>query len=306
VFARLLAVGLAVLGFQSEGSPTGLIARNARAMSVVGVDGVNLTPAGGVSAPDQAALGQLRAATAAGLPAVLLIGNWSDRINDFSEPLAHRVLGNAAAITADAATLAADVRADGWSGISVDLESLAPRDRSGLTAFLAALRADLPPADSLSMCVTNFTSLGQYAVNGYDLAGIAASAGIVLMAYDEHGPWENTPGPVGALSWQRAGLRALLRVVPAPDVLLGVAGYGYAWRPHSNVMLSDAQARALVRRWHARARFVATVGEWTARLGDGSTLWWSDARSFALRVRLARQFGVRGLAVWSLGLSDPL
>jgi spore germination protein YaaH len=51
---------------------------------------------------------------------------------------------------------------------------------------------------------------------------------------------------------------------------------------------------------------VARVGEWTAQLRDGSTVWWSDARSFAIRVAMARADGLHGVAVWSLGLSDPL
>ena len=66
------------------------------------------------------------------------------------------------------------------------------------------------------------------------------------------------------------------------------------------------QARALVARFHARPHWSASAGEWTARLRDGSTLWWSDARSVLLRVRLARALHVHGVAVWSLGSGDPL
>jgi hypothetical protein len=41
-----------------------------------------------------------------------------------------------------------------------------------------------------------------------------------------------------------------MRSVPAARLDLGAAGYGYGWRPHRNVQLSDAQARALVRQNH--------------------------------------------------------
>jgi spore germination protein YaaH len=94
--------------------------------------------------------------------------------------------------------------------------------------------------------------------------------------------------------------------VPPAKIDLGVAGYGYAWRPHSNDMLSDAQARALIKRYHARAHWSKSVGEWTARLKDGSVLWWSDARSLTARAQLAAADHLGGLAVWSLGLSDPI
>jgi spore germination protein YaaH len=298
---------LAVLGFQSEDSPPGLIDRSARSLALVGVAGVDLSGAGVVSAPDPAALRQLVRAHADGLPAVLLVGNWSQAVGDFSEPLAYRTLRSAAAVASAASAVAQDVVDSGWNGVSVDLESLAPRDRTGLTRFVADLRADLPAADSLSVCVEAFTSLSDYRANGYDLLGLTASTDqIVLMTYDDHGPWESTPGPIGPLPWQRAAVRALGRVVATNRVFLGVADYGYAWRPHSNDSLSVSQARALVARWHARPRWVAAVGEWTATLGDGSTVWWSDTRSITRRIALARALGVYGIAVWSLGSGDPI
>ena len=298
---------LAILGFQSDSDQAKLIDQNARAMTMVGIDGINLLAAGKVSAPTPVDLAQLQRAHADGLPAVLLIGNWSPEINDFSEKLAHQTLGDPAAVRSAATAVAADVTEQHWDGVSVDLESLAPRDRTGLSAFLAALRTALPAGDSLTVCLEAFTSPGEYAANGYDLKALAGSASqIVLMTYDDHGPWENTPGPIGPLAWQRASVGALESAVSASQIFLGAANYGYAWRPHSNDNLNVSQARALVARWHARSRWVASAGEWTAKLSDGSTVWWSDARSVALRIKLARALGVHGLAIWSLGSGDPL
>jgi spore germination protein YaaH len=301
------AADLPVFGFQSDGSPTSVIGMSAAALGSVGVDGLNLTGPGRVSVPTSQDRAQLFAAHRAGLPAVLLVGNFSDRINDFSEPLAHATLGRPPAIARVVDALATNVRAGGWNGISVDLESLTVRDRPGLAAFVAGLRHALPTDDSLTVTVMNETSPGDYRSAGYDLAALARSADqLVLMAYDQHGPWENTPGPIGALAWQRAGLHAILEIVPAAKVDLGVAGYGYAWRPHANLQLSDAGARRLVARSGAHARWVPSAGEWTATLPDGSTVWWSDRRSLALRLRLAASIKLHGLAVWSLGLSDPI
>jgi spore germination protein len=298
---------LAVTGFQNESSPTRLIDRNAAALSTVSVDGISLTGSGVVSAPDRAALRQLATAHRDGLRAELLVNNWSNAINDFSEPLAFATLRRRAAIARVAAALAGDVRTDSWNGITVDIESLAPRDRAGLTTFLTALRARLPASAALGVTVSNYTRAAQFAAAGYELAGVGATADqVILMAYDEHGPWEDTPGPIGALAWQRAGLNVVLRFVPASKVDLGVAGYGYAWRPHHAVSLSDAQARALVARFCAKAHYVASVGEWTATLRDGSTVWWSDARSLARRAQFASALHLHGLAVWSLGLSYPI
>ncbi|HKU57968.1 MAG TPA: glycosyl hydrolase family 18 protein [Gaiellaceae bacterium] len=293
---------LQVLGFQSDYSPSSLVDRNAHALTMVGVDGINLTGRGAVSGPSQDARAQLARARADHLPAVLLLGNWSERMNDFSEPLAYKTLGSPAAVSAAAVAVAKAAR--GWDGVSIDLESLAPRDRSGLRAFVADLRGDLPNEMTLTICLEAFTSTASYAANGYDLHAIAGNVNeVVLMTYDDHGTW-STPGPVGPLAWQRASVAALERVVPRRQIFLGAADYGYDWHP--NNFLTVTQARALVRRSHGTPHWVAAAGEWTAKLHDGTTIWWSDARSVALRLALARKLGLYGAAIWSLGTGDPI
>lgn len=275
-------------------------------MSVVGIDGVNLDGPGSVSEPDAAARRQLGRAHRDGLPGVLLVGNWSNRVGDFYEPLAYLTLRRMVTVDRAASALARVVAREGWNGVSVDLESLRSRDRVGLTRFVSDLRADLPAEDSLTICLQASTSLSGYRASGYDLTGLAASADqIVLMTYDRHGPWENTPGPIGPMRWQLASVRALERSVLGERIYLGVADYGYAWRPHANDSLSVTGARALVARWHTKPRWVSRVGEWTARLRDGSTVWWSDARSIRRRIVLARALRLYGIAVWSLA-GDPL
>jgi spore germination protein YaaH len=299
-----------VLGFQEDGTSTRAIDRNAAALTTIGVDGVGLLRSGNtatVRTPVPGDVRQLQAAHRDHLQAVLVVDNFDESTGDFSEPLAHRLLSNPAAIAAVASSLANDVASEGWDGINVDLESLGPSDAGGLVSFVTALRTGLGPAKTLSIDVENSTSAAGFAANGYDLTALGQIADtVVLMAYDQHAPPDARPGPVGAVSWARKGLGAMQRFVPAAKIALGVAGYGYAWRPHSIEMLSDAQARRLVARHHARARWSRAAGEWTAKLKDGSVLWWSDARSFAVRARLASAAHLGGLAVWSLGLSDLL
>jgi spore germination protein len=306
--AQAATPGLAVLGFQEEDGPLSRIDASAAALSTVGVDGVNLLPGGAsVTAPGKRGLAQLARAHANGLKAILLIGNFDESIEDFNEAMAYALLGDPAHVSAVAAQLSSYVRAQGWDGISVDLESLAPRDTSGLVAFVGDLRHDLPTTAVVNVDVTNYTKAGEYRATGYDLSALGAAADeITLMAYDQHGPWEKHPGPVGALAWVRAGLAVVLKSIPAAKIDLGIAGYGYAWRPSGDVQLGDEEARALIASQHATAKFKKSVGEWTAKLKDGSTIWFSDARSYRLHAELALAEHLHGVAVWSLGLSDPL
>lgn len=297
---------LTVLGFQSEPSPARLIDRSAKAMDVVGVDGVDLAGPGKVSAPDHWALRQLARAKANGLQGVFLVDNWSNSSNGFSERLAHQTLGNPSAVGAVAKSLASDVQTEGWNGVSLDLEALRARDSGGLDALVSDLHANLPPGSSLTVCLSAATSLAAYKAMGYDLQTLAANATqLILMTYDDHGPWERTPGPIGPLRWQRASLATLEKVVPVTEIYLGSADYAYAWRPHHRYGLSVNQARQTARAWHAQPHWIGSAGEWRARQ-DHSTLWWSDARSLRVRLRMAERLGVYGVAIWSLGSGDPI
>lgn len=295
---------LSMTAFQGEWSDPALIAENAQATTVVAVDGINLAAAGEVTTPSAEALAQLAAAHDAGLPAELMVGNYDAALGDFSEELAWTTFSDGAATTTAVTAIAEIVAAQGWDGVSVDLESLEARDSAALVSFVTGLRAMLDEEATLSISLQLADSAEGYADAGYDLAAFADTVDrVILMGYDQHGPWDPTPGPIGALSWQRAGLDALLEVVPAEKVELGVAGYGYRWSAESTTSLSVADARELA---GSAALFDEESGEWTAALDDGSTLWWSDGESLALRHALAEEYGLHGLALWVLELADPI
>jgi spore germination protein YaaH len=182
------------------------------------------------------------------------------------------------------------------------------RDGAGLVTFVQAVQDALPAARTVTIDISASTSLDGYRAGGYDLAGLARAADVIkLMTYDQHGPTWSGAGPIGALPWQRRALHTLLRVVPRRQVDLGFGGYGYTWPRHGTGRdVTDAQARRLVARSHVRPTWHAGAGEWSARLHGGTRLWWSDRRSYRLRVRLARHEHLHGLAVWRLGSADTL
>ncbi|WP_161972389.1 glycosyl hydrolase family 18 protein [Glaciihabitans arcticus] len=294
---------LSFTAFQGEWSDARLIDQSADAIDVVAVDGLNLTAEGGVTPASPEALAQADQAHTDGLTAEIMIGNFDADLSDFSEELAWATLSDPARIETAASTVANVVAEQGWDGVSIDLESLEARDTAGLTAFAAALREKLGPAKSLSIALMVEHSAAGYADAGYDLEALVPLIDrFVLMAYDEHGPWEDIPGPIGSLEWQRAGVEGLLEVVPAGQIELGVAGYGYSWGATNSGQLSVEDARGIA---GDDAVWDETAGEWTATVG-GVEVWWSDIRSFQQRVELAQELGLGGVALWSLETSDPI
>jgi spore germination protein len=304
------SVSSPVLAYQAEGDATSLIAGSAGAIEMVGVDGVNIASNGAsVGTPDSDATRQLAAAHASGKRAEFLIGNFSESIGDFDEAAAYKLLSSTSHINTVVNTLKNAVNSQGWDGVEIDLESLQARDRTGLVNFIKALKLAVP-GKPVGIAVTTFTTEQEYQDNGYDLYAIGQALDrIVLMAYDQHGFGDSGPGSVGALSWQSTGLDIVLGEMDGNNdkVILGEAGYGYRWyRDWSSGhvdQVSDAQARSLA---GSKAVWDSNAHEWHATLSDGSIIWWADAKSLADRQALVTDRGVHGLAVWNLGLSDPI
>jgi spore germination protein YaaH len=298
----------------STATTTAQLAASAQAMTEVGVDGVSLTSDGaGISAPDAGALQLLAEAHSKHLRASLLVSNWSNTINDFSEPLAEKMFDSPANIHSVVAALVREVDKHHWDGITIDLEALNDwgdqshlgDDNPGLDSFVTHLRAALG-SHTLSICLTATT--GSYSDLGYDLHTLAGHVDyIALMAYDEHGPGWSAAGPVGGMPWVKKSVASLMKSVPASKIQLGVGEYGYSWPTHgTGTTYSDPDMRAFVKSHSANAVWSSTQQEWYATFSDGEKVWWSDARSYRARVALAHSLHLGGVAVWSLGEGDPL
>lgn len=301
--------GLVVTGYAVGSASDRLVARNAAGLDTLTVAGVGLHADGdGVGRPTADMTRLLRTAHAEGLRAELVLSNYSNRLGGFDTRAVGRLLLEPAHVRHVARVVARVVTDQGWDGVNVDLESMRRRHGRGLVSLLEALRARLPQSAALSVDVSARTSREGYLEGGYRLGEVADVVDLVqLMTYDQHGPTWSGPGPVGGLDWQRRSVTAALEQVPAAMLDLGVAGYGYTWpRRGTGHTVLVRRARQLVEADGATARWRAAEGEWAARLSDGTRLWWSDARSYAVRRDLAAELGLHGLAVWRVGSADTL
>ncbi len=280
------------------------VAAAAEHAATIGIDGVTLTDDGTGLAPlpdGVAALG--RTAARGGAASELLVSNYAESLGDFSPDAATALLEDPDGRERVARELASTAARAHLGGVQIDLESLAERDRPGLVAFAGALRTavhDELGADApVTMAVMASTTVDGYRATGYDLRALAEHVDrFVLMTYDEHGPWSEA-GTIGALPWARQVVAAAERAgLPADRIDLGVAGYGYVWGGDDAGQVTPARSAALA---GDAARWSDRTGEWSARLDDGRQVHWSDARSYRVRVALARELGLHGVAFWSLG-----
>jgi spore germination protein YaaH len=303
------AAPLASTGYILGGSPDRLVMRDAHGLATLAVAGVAISSNGrSVGSPDAATTHLVTTAHENGLRAELLVSNFSDKLGDFDPRAAARLLGHPDRVRAVATTLAGFVADQSWDGVQIDLESLSKADADGLLLLVQELQARMAPEKSVSIAVMASTAAREYVRRGYQLAELGQAVDtLALMTYDQHGPGWSGPGPIGARSWQKEALATVVEKVPASKVDLGVAGYGYSWqRNGSGHTVTVKQARHLVSADGAKARWRSGPGEWTARLSNGTVLWWSDGRSYEKRLQIAADAGVHGLALWRLGSADPL
>jgi spore germination protein len=298
-----------VTGYASDWTPTSTLEHQSDALSVVGVDGVGLASTGAtVGPPTNEALLLLATAHANGLRATLLIGNWGGP-EGVSEPAAARLLSSPHNRAYVADKLAAFVRTEGWDGITIDLESLATRDGPGLVAFAKELRWRLPQKDQLAVDVAAKASVAADVAAGYLLPQLSREADVVLMAYDEHGPWSG-PGAIGGMPWVERTLNVARGEVPPARLVLGVAAFGFSWHLGKGTravdVVTDPQARVLAMHSRRSPRWNSVQGEWTASIRGRTVLWWSDSRSVRLRESFAKRLHLGGVAIWQLASADQL
>lgn len=303
--AGLAVEGYAIASSDTTAASTDAFDRSKAAIDVVGVSGVAVTAGGaGVAPSDESANTMREAAQAAGKKAELLVVN-ADRTG-FSGDLANQLLASRANREFVVAGLTGEVVNGGWDGVQIDFESLSAADAPGLVSFAAELREALPDEATISMAVQPSTDASGYIDLGYDLVALSASIDrFVLMAYDQHGAGFSEPGPVGGLPWVGEVLDSALELVPAAQLDLGVAGYGYQWTGDGDAggAVSVAQARTAAK---STGSWDAEQAEYTASPGDGVTLWWSDGRSITARAELAASKGLHGVAIWQLLTGDPI
>ncbi len=297
-----------ITAFQPSWDDHTVLDASKAAISTVAISGIDIAAGGAaVTTPAADVLSQLKHAHQLGKKAEVLLLNYQAGTG-FSDDVAKSMLSTKANRDAAAASLAGVVSQYGFDGVMFDLEELSAGDAGDLTAFAAALRADVGPGIHLDAALQPSTNAGGYASRGYDIAGLLKSLdNVTVMAYDQHGTFNPTnPGPIGELSWQRKVLAALLLTAKPGQVDLGVAGYGYRWAADGTHTVGDVRARRLVAAGQVTPTFDDRRGEWTATLADGQVFWWADARSIALREQLAASLGLHGVAVWSMALSDPV
>ncbi|NMP21448.1 glycosyl hydrolase family 18 protein [Sulfobacillus harzensis] len=198
------------------------------------------------------------------------------------------------------------VEANGYNGINLDWEGIAPQDRHQFTTFVEALATTFHrhgyyvtlslPAETADQPNNSWT--GAY---NYRALGKAADL-LMIMAYDQHYAG-GSPGPIASPSWVKKVLDYTISAVPPSKVVLGIPGYGYDWSGSGTAAaLSYSQAESLAKQYGASSS--SNHFEYLQN-GQVHSVWFENTQSLLNKINLVSGYELRGVALWRLGIEDP-
>lgn len=223
-----------------------------------------------------------------------------------------------------------EVTAHGYDGIDLDYEGLGAAERGLFASFVRDLAGALHARGRLlSIAVhpktaepggwsgaqaQDWRSLGEavdrFRVMTYDFCWGGAGGGCES-SWNEGRP----PGPIAPLWWVREVLDFAKTQVASAKIQMGVPFYGYDWLGAIAAGLTWEEAQAIIARFHAPVHWQAEdgrgrpLGESWFEYREGADLhqvWFNDSRSIALKLELAEELGIGGIAIWRLGGEDPV
>jgi len=236
------------------------------------------------------------------------------RVNCQSGTRLHQILTDGATRAANLDAIVDLVRMRDYDGINIDYESGAATDRDALTSYIATLAGRLHGLGKrltveVSAKSTN-TTTGRSGF--YDYAALGGVADTVfVMNWGLH--WSTSaPGPLDDITWARKVADYTASMPNRARFVLGTNLYGFDWPggggpSNRATALEWSDIRALIARTGSTPRFDEPSQSWTFKYTDAGTpheVWYTDARSVAVRIRLARDRGL-GIGLWRLGREDP-
>jgi spore germination protein len=232
------------------------------------------------------------------------------RNGDFAPELVQRMLHDRTAVRTHVRALVALATGGGYDGIDLDYESLEAADREAYSGFLRELSGALHAKGKLLTTSVHpkVSDAGYDERNqAQDFRAIGAATDEVrVMTYDYH--WETSPpGAIAPAAWVEQVIAWTVTQIPPEKVILGAVLLGYDWVGEQGTTVDNEMATSLAAAHHATIRRAGDRSPWFSYTDSGRrhTVWWEDAESVAVKLRLVREYGLGGVFFWRLGGEDP-
>ncbi len=195
-------------------------------------------------------------------------------------------------------------------GLALDFELVPKKSQHDFVAFITDLATGLHDEDLKLMVALPAADWD------YDYVAISHEAdAIILMNYDDH--WlTSDAGPIAPQDWYTRNIDAMLKLVPADKLVMGVANYAYDWpdkngRQAHETPLVESFEQSLVTASESEGQVQYDTDSLNPHFSYSDEkdhvhdVWLLDGVTAYNELRAADRAGVRGAALWRLGTEDP-
>ncbi|MGC1384114.1 MAG: glycosyltransferase [Candidatus Acidiferrales bacterium] len=242
------------------------------------------------------------------LPMMPMVNNYDGKTWNVKEVA--EMLGHPVARERLAKSIADFVVQKHQSGVVLDFELIEPATQPDFAKFIHDLAAAMHGANLKLMVALPAADWS------YDYKYIASQAdAVILMNYDLHYPTSD-PGPIASQDWFERNIENILKIVPADKIVMGLANYGYDWPAKTKAVPHPVAAgvtfqQAIITAVESQSDVTfdpETLNphySYADEQNQVHTVWMLDGVTAYNQLRAAERQGVRGTALWRLGMEDP-
>jgi spore germination protein YaaH len=203
------------------------------------------------------------------------------------------------------------VKENNFNGVNIDFELLPANNRDDLTVFIRDLAQQLHSQNKMvsASVMPKLDGLEEIGA-AYDYGALGKLCDFVtIMTYDKHSAGSK-PGSVSPYKWVEKNIKEALKYIPADKLVVCIGAYGYDWPVPTvgetkYIGMREAQQRADSHkakvRWDDESQS-AFFFYWDG--GVKHEVWFENGFSITRKVRLAKKYGIRGVAIWRMGFED--
>lgn len=201
-----------------------------------------------------------------------------------------------------------------FDGVNIDIEDVYLKDKDKLSLFYEELSRKLKeqgyyvsaalPARVSDEPFNPFSDPFDYGRIGSVLDEA------VIMLYNEHGWPGSGPGPVVSIGWMERVIGYTITKMPRENVVAAVSVFGFDFNltTGKNTYVTYNMAVDLAKKYNKDIIFdektQTPTFAYTDEKGEKHEVWFEDTRSIKAKIDKAYQMGIKGIALWRLGMED--
>lgn len=197
-----------------------------------------------------------------------------------------------------------DVATYDLDGINLDIEMIKSSAGSHYVQFIRELSVECRK-NQIILSVDNAVPISYASFYNHAEQGRVADY-VILMGYDEH--TGKDIGSVASLGFEREGIEAVLKMVPAEKIISGIPFYMRLWKQTGDEVTFTVKGIAGAQKWieenNVEMYWQEELGQYYGELTIGDDkyyLWQEDARSIGKKMELVQEYQLAGVAFWRLG-----